>query len=85
MTTTGKKFIFEGEDHTLGNLLRMHMLQSDKVLFAGYKVPHPLKKEVEITVVPAGETALESLHAAADSALAELEQFEQAFDNAVNT
>eukprot|EP00438_Fugacium_kawagutii_P024952 Skav213209 [mRNA] locus=scaffold2826:535361:539203:- [translate_table: standard] len=40
------------EDHTLGNLLRMELLRnealptpelSEAVLFAGYKVPHPLK------------------------------------------
>ncbi|KAJ3414691.1 DNA-directed RNA polymerase II subunit RPB11-a [Chytridiales sp. JEL 0842] len=31
------------EDHTLGNILRMQLLKNPKVLFAGYKVPHPLE------------------------------------------
>ncbi|KAJ3387723.1 DNA-directed RNA polymerase II subunit RPB11-a [Entophlyctis sp. JEL0112] len=31
------------EDHTLGNLLRAQLLKNPKVLFAGYKVPHPLE------------------------------------------
>jgi len=35
-------FIFNKEDHTLGNLLRSRLLQSEHVTFAGYRVPHPL-------------------------------------------
>ncbi|KAI9348767.1 DNA-directed RNA polymerase, partial [Zopfochytrium polystomum] len=31
------------EDHTLANMLRMQLLKNPKVLFAGYKVPHPLE------------------------------------------
>lgn len=33
---------FEREDHTLGNLIRSQLLQDSRVLFAAYKVPHPL-------------------------------------------
>lgn len=33
---------FEREDHTLGNLLRSQLLQDPRVLFAAYKVEHPL-------------------------------------------
>lgn len=33
---------FEKEDHTLGNLLRSQLLKDDRVLFAAYKVEHPL-------------------------------------------
>ncbi|KAK9457245.1 DNA-directed RNA polymerase [Dipodascopsis uninucleata] len=33
---------FEREDHTLGNLLRAQLLQDPRVLFAAYKVEHPL-------------------------------------------
>ncbi|KAK7681399.1 hypothetical protein QCA50_015491 [Cerrena zonata] len=31
------------QDHTLGNLLRAQLLAMPQVLFAGYKVPHPLQ------------------------------------------
>ncbi|KAL0960031.1 hypothetical protein HGRIS_011679 [Hohenbuehelia grisea] len=31
------------QDHTLGNLLRAQLLAVPEVLFAGYKVPHPLQ------------------------------------------
>ncbi|KAH0835942.1 DNA-directed RNA polymerase [Lanmaoa asiatica] len=30
------------QDHTLGNMLRAQVLSMPQVLFAGYKVPHPL-------------------------------------------
>lgn len=33
---------FEKEDHTLGNLIRSELLDDAKVLFAAYKVEHPL-------------------------------------------
>ncbi|KAK9479198.1 DNA-directed RNA polymerase [Lipomyces japonicus] len=33
---------FEREDHTLGNLLRAQLLQDSRVLFAAYKIEHPL-------------------------------------------
>ncbi|VEU20553.1 DEKNAAC101456 [Brettanomyces naardenensis] len=33
---------FEREDHTLGNLLRQELVNDPKVLFAAYKVQHPL-------------------------------------------
>jgi len=30
------------QDHTLGNMLRAQLLSMPQILFAGYKVPHPL-------------------------------------------
>ncbi|KAK9460789.1 DNA-directed RNA polymerase [Lipomyces oligophaga] len=33
---------FEREDHTLGNLLRCALLQDPRVIYAAYKVEHPL-------------------------------------------
>mmetsp|Transcript_54355 Transcript_54355/g.129517 ORF Transcript_54355/g.129517 Transcript_54355/m.129517 type:complete len:207 (-) Transcript_54355:28-648(-) len=38
------------EDHTLGNILRMELLRDEHVLFAGYKVPHPLNHMIELRV-----------------------------------
>ncbi|KAG8755664.1 DNA-directed RNA polymerase II core subunit [Serendipita sp. 396] len=31
------------QDHTLANLLRTQLLEDKNVIFAGYKVPHPLE------------------------------------------
>eukprot|EP00879_Flechtneria_rotunda_P010338 GHRR01010809.1.p2 GENE.GHRR01010809.1~~GHRR01010809.1.p2 ORF type:complete len:166 (+),score=52.94 GHRR01010809.1:419-916(+) len=30
------------EDHTLGNLLRQQLHEDESVIFAGYRIPHPL-------------------------------------------
>ena len=49
----GFDFIFQNEDHTLGNLLQTymdeHMMGTD-VTFVGYKVPHPLRDEMVLRV-----------------------------------
>ncbi|XP_064653147.1 DNA-directed RNA polymerase II subunit RPB11-like [Lineus longissimus] len=36
-------FTIKKEDHTLGNLLRTQLFKDPQVIFAGYKVPHPLE------------------------------------------
>ncbi|KAF7316317.1 RNA-pol-L-2 domain-containing protein [Mycena indigotica] len=52
------------QDHTLGNMLRAQLLSDPSVLFAGYKVPHPLnphfllKVQTDGSIPPA--TALEN-------------------------
>lgn len=37
-------FTFNKEDHTLGNMLTARLHQSQHVVFAAYKVPHPLTR-----------------------------------------
>jgi DNA-directed RNA polymerase subunit L len=50
----GFDFIFQAEDHTLGNLLQTWMEQnlvdSGEITFVGYKVPHPLRDEMVLRV-----------------------------------
>lgn len=50
----GFDFIFQREDHTLGNLLQTWMEQnlvdSGEITFVGYKVPHPLRDEMVLRV-----------------------------------
>lgn len=47
-------FVFQGEDHTLGNLLQTWLDQTQiddgTITFAGYKVPHPLRDEMVLRV-----------------------------------
>ncbi|KAH7825635.1 putative DNA-directed RNA polymerase II [Monocercomonoides exilis] len=38
------------EDHTIGNLVRMQLLQYPEIEFAGYQMPHPLKNECIIRI-----------------------------------
>ena len=42
--------VIEREDHTLGNLLRMQLLENKEVLFGGYRVPHPLEPAIQVKV-----------------------------------
>ena len=49
----GFDFIFQKEDHTLGNLLQSYideMMMGKDVTFVGYKVPHPLRDEMVLRV-----------------------------------
>lgn len=43
-------FLIYLEDHTIGNMLRMQLLRDDNVLFAAYRVPHPLEHNLEIRI-----------------------------------
>lgn len=38
------------EDHTLANMLRAQLLKDPHVIFAGYKIPHPLEHKVILRV-----------------------------------
>ena len=42
--------VIEREDHTLGNILRMQMLEDKEVLFSGYRVQHPLEPAIQVKV-----------------------------------
>ena len=50
----GFDFIFQKEDHTLGNLLQTWMednlIDTEQITFVGYKVPHPLRDEMVLRV-----------------------------------
>ena len=43
-------FIFNKEDHTVGNLLRMQLLRDPQVKFAGYMHPHPLVHKIHLKI-----------------------------------
>lgn len=47
---SSRTFAIGNEDHTLGNSLRHVLMQSQKVEFAGYSVPHPSEPVVHIRV-----------------------------------
>ncbi|KAF4385964.1 hypothetical protein G4B88_031099 [Cannabis sativa] len=45
-------FTIEREDHTVGNILRMQLHRDESVLFAGYKLPHPLQYKIIVRSSP---------------------------------
>jgi DNA-directed RNA polymerase subunit L len=50
----GFDFVFQREDHTLGNLLQtwmdQNLMDTGEITFVGYKVPHPLRDEMVLRV-----------------------------------
>ena len=50
----GFDFVFQKEDHTMGNLLQTWMehnlMDTEQFTFVGYKVPHPLRDEMVLRV-----------------------------------
>mmetsp|Transcript_2307 Transcript_2307/g.3119 ORF Transcript_2307/g.3119 Transcript_2307/m.3119 type:complete len:125 (+) Transcript_2307:32-406(+) len=50
LLTHSGTFTFWKEDHTLGNPIRMSLLRDNRVLFAGYRMPHPLEHRVCVKV-----------------------------------
>ena len=73
-------FNFNKEDHTLANLLRSKLLSSSHILFAAYRVPHPLFPTFELRVQTDGEiTPKEAVVAACKDLVTELAQFDNQF------
>ena len=50
----GYDFIFQNQDHTLGNLLQTwldeNLVGNGDITFAGYYIPHPLRPEMILTI-----------------------------------
>ncbi|XP_015794953.1 DNA-directed RNA polymerase II subunit RPB11 [Tetranychus urticae] len=79
-------FTVNKEDHTLGNLIRHQLLKDPNVIFAGYKVPHPLEHKFILRVQTTGDyTPQDALKNALSDLCSEIsyieEQFKRAIDN----
>lgn len=80
-------FHINKEDHTLGNMIRMQLLKDPKVLFAGYKVAHPLEHKFTIRIqTQADYTPIDALMTAIKDLEGEIsllnERFKDAMDQA---
>ncbi|RAL68103.1 hypothetical protein DID88_008819 [Monilinia fructigena] len=79
-TPNSSIFTFNKEDHTLGNMLRAHLLKDPHVIFSGYKIPHPLFSKFELRIQTDGEiTPKEALVACCRNLVSELEVFSREF------
>ena len=47
---TEATYSLQNEDHTLGNCLRYQLNKNPGVLVAGYSVPHPMERKVNVRV-----------------------------------
>ncbi|KIY53513.1 RBP11-like subunits of RNA polymerase [Fistulina hepatica ATCC 64428] len=68
------------QDHTLANMLRAQLLAMPQVLFAGYRVSHPLQPNFEIRIQTDGSvTPQEILQQAAEKLIAMMVSLESKF------
>lgn len=71
---SSSEFVFKGEDHTLANLVCSQLRVLEEVSRVGYRLPHPLAKEVIIYVQTNGNIKpRESLLRAMNQLVDELE------------
>ncbi|KAJ5072738.1 DNA-directed RNA polymerase ii subunit rpb11 [Anaeramoeba ignava] len=71
--------IIEKETHTIGNLLRMKLLEDPNVLFAGYKVPHPLEHKVVLRVQTQNSDPTTAIKQSLDSLIKDCDLLEKQF------
>ncbi|XP_055680545.1 probable DNA-directed RNA polymerases I and III subunit RPAC2 [Lutzomyia longipalpis] len=45
-----RTFVFENEDHTLGNALRSIIVRYPEVVFVGYTIPHPAESTLNFRI-----------------------------------
>ena len=73
-------FVFNKEDHTLGNMLRYAVLSQPGVLFCGYKVPHPLEPRVLVKIQTDGsQTPAEVLQQACTNLIVQVGGLKQSW------
>ena len=54
-------YTFDGEDHTLGNLLRYSLIKNPEVEFCGYSITHPSEHTVNMRLQTTGKGTNEVL------------------------
>jgi DNA-directed RNA polymerase II subunit RPB11 len=73
-------FTINKEDYTLGNMIRNQLLKDPNVLFAGYKLPHPLEHKFILRIQTTSDyTPQDALMHAITDLLAESSLFEERF------
>uniref|UniRef100_A0A1B6D922 DNA-directed RNA polymerase II subunit RPB11 n=1 Tax=Clastoptera arizonana TaxID=38151 RepID=A0A1B6D922_9HEMI len=77
-------FTVNKEDHTLGNMIRTQLLKDPSVLFAGYKLPHPLEHKFVIRIQTTSDyTPHDALMNAITDLLSELSLIEERFKESI--
>ncbi|KAH3903308.1 probable DNA-directed RNA polymerase II subunit RPB11 [Saccharomycodes ludwigii] len=76
---------FEKEDHTLGNLIRAQLLEDKGVLFAAYKVEHPLFARFKMRIQTVeGYDPKDALQNACNSIIGQLSHLQSSFETEWN-
>merc|ERR1719376_953313 len=77
-------FTVNKEDHTLGNLITTQLLKDPQVLFAGYKIPHPLEHKFVLRIQTTPDyTPQDAFTNAITDLISEISLMEERFKDAV--
>ncbi|KAI7844951.1 hypothetical protein COHA_001598 [Chlorella ohadii] len=77
-------FTIQREDHTVGNLVRMQLHRDKNVVFAGYRIPHPLEYQMVIKVQTNGrKTPIAAVQDSLKDLEGEVQDIRQQFMHAV--
>lgn len=72
--------ILNKEDHTMGNMLRHAVLAVPGVLFAGYRVPHPLEPKTVLKIQTDGSlTPVQALRSGCEKVISQIGQVRSSF------
>lgn len=75
-------FVVEREDHTIGNLVRMQLHRDPSVLFAGYKLPHPLQYKILLRIQTTSQSSpMQAYNLAIDDLDKELDLMKRSFED----
>lgn len=76
--------VIQREDHTMGNLIRMGLHRHTDVVFAGYRIPHPLEAKMVVKVQTNGnQQPDETVEHVLESLKTEFEDIRQQFSEQV--
>ncbi|GAA0156769.1 DNA-directed RNA polymerase [Lithospermum erythrorhizon] len=74
-------FTVEREDHTVANILRMQLHSDPNVLFAGYKLPHPLQYKIIVRIHTTSQSSpMQAYNQAINDLDKELDHLKSAFE-----
>ncbi|KAJ7563921.1 hypothetical protein O6H91_03G130500 [Diphasiastrum complanatum] len=74
-------FTAQREDHTVGNVIRMQLHRDRSVLFAGYKLPHPLEYKIIVKIQTTSQSSpMQAYNLALNDLDKELEHLKRAFE-----
>ncbi|CAI0428833.1 unnamed protein product, partial [Linum tenue] len=77
-------FIIEREEHTIGNIVRMQLHLDENVLFAGYKLPHPLQYKIIIRIHTTSQSSpMQAYNLAINDLDKELDHLRSAFEDEI--
>nr|PNR41107.1 hypothetical protein PHYPA_018510 [Physcomitrium patens] len=78
-------FTLQREDHTIGNILRMQLHRDPSVLFAGYKLPHPLQYRVVVKIQTNSQSSpMQAYNLAITDLTKELDHLKATFEQETN-